>query len=236
MIQHFKKYSHLAIAFTILSSIVSATIFVRADEQIVDFSGTGRPNEQTDGGSRGNCGGAIASNHQLTALIPQTMSLTVSEAPTFWVYIPDDPKNLEYGELILQDEIAERPIYRIRYHLENTPGVVRLNAPSDREYQLEPQKLYRWYFKVKCTGGNQVAVGGLIERVTLPPSAQNNRGYLDNKIWHEILTEVGNRLRISPDNSVIREEWKLLLNAPGVDLKHIGDRPLVACCEMEQRE
>jgi hypothetical protein len=234
MIQHFKKYSYLAIAFTILYSIISATIFVRADEQIVDFSGTGRPNEQTDGGSRGNCGGAIASNDQLTALIPQTMSLTVSAAPTFWVYIPDDSKNLEYGELILQDEIAERPIYRIRYQLENTPGVVRVNAPSDREYQLEPQKLYRWYFKVKCTGGNQVAVGGLIERVTLPPSAQNNRGYLDNKIWHEILTEVGNRLRLSPDNSVIREDWKLLLNAPGVNLNDLGDRPLVACCEMEE--
>src|SRR5690242_12921952 len=53
----------------------------------LDFSSTGRPNRQTDAASRGNCDGIETT--ELTALVPKNEASTISEYPTFWVYVPN---------------------------------------------------------------------------------------------------------------------------------------------------
>lgn len=226
----------LSFVFTIAFLLFSLTFptFIRAQSrQVPDFSGTGRPNEQTDGGTRGNCQRGGNENKPIVALVPKTMALTVSEYPTFWVYIPDDPSNLKYGELVVQDEEAERPIYRIRYELENTPGIISVRSPSNPNYALELGKLYRWYFKVVCKGGNNLAVGGLVQRVTLDPSQQNYTGYLNNRIWHDALTELGDRRRNSPQDRQLKNDWETLLEAKGVGLERLVGESLVPCCNVE---
>lgn len=198
--------------------------------EIIDFSGTGRPNEQTDGGSRGTCANSPDVTQQLTALVPQTMGLTVSEYPTFWVYIPDSPNYLQYGELVLQDEAAGIPIDRIRYSLTETPGIIAVRSPIKPKNALQVGKLYRWYFKVVCQGGNKIAVGGLVQRVSLDQSEQNYPSYLTHQIWHDALTYVGDRLLLDPDNRQLKNDWVELLGASGVGLQRLTDKPLVNCC------
>ena len=176
------------------------------NEENLDFSGTGRPNEQTDGGSRGACASSPDLSQQLTALVPQTMGLTVSEYPTFWIYIPDSPNYLQYGELVLQDEEAGIPIDRIRYSLTQTPGIIAVRSPTKPKNALQVGKLYRWYFKVVCQGGNKIAVGGLVQRVSLDQSEQNYPGYINNQIWHDALTSVGDQLLLDPNNRQLQNQ------------------------------
>lgn len=226
----------LAIAWAIVmlsESAIPVTIKAESSHQEpIDFSGTGRPNEQTDGGSRGTCASSSDRDRELTALVPQTMGLTVSEYPTFWVYIPDSPNDLQYGELVLQDESAGIPIDRIRYSLTETPGIIAVRSPMKPENALQIGKVYRWYFKVACQGGNKIAVGGLAQRVKLDRTEQNYSGYLTHQIWHDALTTVGDRLLQDPNNAQLKNDWANLLGSSGVELSELADEPLVNCCNL----
>lgn len=185
----------------------------------LNFSSTNSPNRQTDAGSRGNCNGI--ETKELTALVPKNGGRTLSEYPTFWVYVPNEPKNIRYAELVLQDKAAKKTIDRTPYTLQSTPGFVGVTVPSKPQNSLKQGKIYDWYFRIVCNSGNSFDVGGTVERVSLAATTNDYQSYLNNKIWYDALTYLGERRRRNPQDTTLKNQWVDLLEANGVGLEKI---------------
>jgi Domain of Unknown Function (DUF928) len=205
-----------------VNSTINSPFFVTQSSRgkKLDFSSTGRPNRQTDAASRGNCDGMKTT--ELTALVPKNAGFTVFEYPTFWVYVANDPKDIRYAELVLQDEAEQKTIERTKYKLESTPGFVSVTVPSKPQNALKKGKVYNWSFRLVCNSGNSFDVGGTVERVSLSSAATNDyQSYLNNKIWYDALTYVGELRRRNPQDPTLKQDWADLLEAIGVDLEKL---------------
>ena len=191
------------------------------DNNSIDFSGTGRPNDQTAAGSRDSCEGM--NEKELTALVPKNNGLTISEYPTLWIYIPNESKNVRYSELVLQNEKEGTEIARIPYELQETPGIVSVTIPPKPEYSLKTNTIDRWYFTVICNNRKRYSVGGFIQGVTLDSAEHNYDSYLNKGIWYDALTDLAERLRLDPEDLKLQQDWTDLMNAKGVDLEQLAE-------------
>ncbi|WP_190893716.1 DUF928 domain-containing protein [Nostoc linckia] len=228
----FPKNSLILFLFWVMAGLTSYPILVFAESprltinsnfrlvqssrrQKLDFTSTGRPNRQTDAASRGNCDGIEAT--ELTALVPKNGGSTVSEYPTFWVYVPNLPKDIRYAELVLQNEAEQKTIERTRYTLQSTPGIVSVTVPSKPQNSLKQGKVYNWSFRMVCNDGNSFDVGGIVERINLGSANTNDyQSYLNNKIWYDALNNLAERRRRNPQDPTLKQEWADLLKANGV--------------------
>lgn len=206
------------------------------DPENLDFSGTGRPNNRTPGGSRPF--GCPRVDRQLTALVPTEMGLTVSESPTFWLYIPYEFQNVQAGEFVLQDERGERDIYRTPVTLSGTPGIISIRLPSNLSEPLVIGQPYLWSFIVFChsedtedTDAN-VFVEGYVQRVTVSSALQDYRDYANNKIWYGALNELAESRRRDLQNWQLKKDWEILLETVG--LESLAQEPLLQCCTPER--
>ena len=204
---------------SIHAELIQAQSSNNTEVSSIDFSGTGRPNEQTAAGSRSACEGI--NDKELTAFIPkkESLSLTIAEYPTFWVYVPYESKNVRYAELVLQNEAENKAVGRITYKLPENPGIISINIPQKPEYSLNNGTIDRWYFRVVCNNENRYAVGGFIKQVKLDSAEYNYDSYLDNQIWYDALTDLAERLRLAPQDSNLQQNWNDLMRAKGVDLE-----------------
>ncbi len=194
------------------------------EDESIDFSSTGRPNEQTAAGSRGACEGI--NDKELTALVPQNNGLSIAEYPTFWIYIPYESKNVRYAELVLQNEAEQKEIDRIPYELQETPGIVSVTISPKPEYSLETSTIDRWYFRVVCNNENRYAVGGFIRRVTLDSVEHNYDSYLNNRIWYDALTDLAERRRLAPQDLKLQQDWNDLMTAKGIGLEELAEESM----------
>ena len=192
-----------------------------SENKIIDFSSTGRPKEQIGAGSRGCCEGI--NEKELIALVPKNNGLTISEYPTLWIYIPDESKNVQYAELVLQNEKEQTEIARILYELQETPGIVSVTIPPKPEYSLKTNTIYRWYFRVVCHNGNDYVVGGFLQRETLDSDEHNYDSYLNNGIWYDALTDLAERRRLAPQDLKLQQDWTDLMTAKGVGLEQLAE-------------
>ena len=225
------SYSNSALANSIADSnnksthaeLTQAQLFKDKEDSSIDFSFTGRPNDQTAAGSRGACEGI--NDKELTALVPKNegRTLTIAVYPTSWVYIPYESKNVKYAELVLQNEAEQKEIDRIPYELQETPGIVSVTIPPKPEYSLETSNIDRWYFRVVCNNENRYAVGGFIQRVTLDSVEHNYGSYLSNYIWYDALTDLAQSLRLAPQDRKLQQDWNNLMTAKGVGLEQLAE-------------
>jgi hypothetical protein len=200
----------------------------------------GTPHSNRGTGSRGNC--LYKQNKPpLTSLVgSNNLELTVSERPTFWVYVPYTQQEAPSGEFSLQD--GENDVYRTRFQLPATPGIVSISLPANQK-PLEVGKTYRWYFEMNCPrteAGDQVtaaSVTGLVRRVS-PSAALNNAlnsaknplqriaAYAQHSIWYDTLTELA-RLRSNPaQNPGIEGIWAEVLSDRNIGLENIAKESL----------
>ena len=107
----------------------------------------GTPTSNRGTGSRGDC--LYKPNKPLlTSLVgSNNLDLTISDRPTFWVYVPYTQQEAPSGEFSLQD--GENDVYRTRFQLPATPGIVSISLPATQK-PLEVGKTYRWYFEMNC--------------------------------------------------------------------------------------
>lgn len=190
--------------------------------------------------SRGDC---IVKQPPMIRLVGrESLHLTVSSYPTFWVYVPYTAEEAPSGEFSLEDRAGTEVIWETEFQLPNTPGVVSITLPSD-EPGLEIDTTYRWYFKLKCpttNGSNQntspAFVTGLVQRDlrsniesqlnnVSTPSLERVEIYAENKIWYETINELANLRLRDRENSLFEEEWVNLLNSQG--LGQIAEEPIV---------
>jgi hypothetical protein len=179
----------------------------------------------------------------LTALVPQTnISITGSEYPTFFFYIPD--VNLELvdtGKLILINS-DKKVVYEKKVKLNSPDKVVSIdlyNSPG-----LPPLKIgepYHWAFLITfredIESNSGPFVSGWIKRVSLDSKLQHELDtaltqekpaiYASNGFLHDALTSLA-KLRCSyPNDATYRSDWESLLQQ--VELPRIATKPLAQC-------
>ena len=196
-------------------------------ERKIDFSGTGRPGQQTAGENRGGC---PSSNNSLTALIPVShVGKTVAAHPSFWVYIPYSNKQIHKAEFVLQTASRE-DVWRSPVTIEARSSYVNLELPKT----ISPLKIgnwYRWYLKVSCSSNTLASpkfVQGWISRIPMNSNLhsalatnpqQDYYSYAEYDVWYDAIDLLLKSYQQDPDNPIFRQDWHNLLEAKGVNLK-----------------
>lgn len=239
--------SILAISFTLFSASDYAYIalaqskaesirirFMAANSGNPDSRGT--PPTENGTGSRGNC---PVTKIALTSLVgSKNLSLTVSEHPTFWFYVPYTVKEASNGEFFLQDQ-QENTIYKTQFVLPDKPGIMSIRLPSDVK-PIQSNQNYRWYLSINCSSGQssdtlvgQMFLTGQIQRILLTDELKRQLNlaqtpldrvqvYAQNGIWYDTLTEFANLYRVQP---TLATTWTNLLKDVG--LESIAQVPIV---------
>lgn len=190
------------------------------------------PNQSKPGGgldaSQSTCKNT---SKPLTALIPvKNPVLTTSKHPTLLFYVPYSSDEVRYGEfsLLVWPEEKKR-IYKTRFTLPKTPGIVSITLPSSPEYALEEGQYYHWYVKFYCQGNTSsqpdLDVNGWVQRVALTPERERQINAATPDVWYDGLANLANRLRTSPQDATLRNNWANLLKS--INAEDLAQEPLV---------
>lgn len=221
----------------------------------------GEPKQSGTTGTRGECGSAKGSLPFLTPLTPGTIqgltekkearvteypTLTISEYPTFFVYVPQT--SAQEVEFVLTDETDEKTIhvsYYKTFPFPSNPGIVSVTLPADKP-PLELGKVYKWSFSIVCKprdSSQNITVYGWVKRTEPNPALvkalekatplERAALYGEYGIWHETLTTLANLRRSQPEESTLGVKWTELLKSESVKLSAISQAPLVDCCTLE---
>lgn len=197
----------------------------------------GMPGRREGGGTRGGC---LVGQQSLMALMPESnLSLTVSERPTFFWYIP--PTTAEMAEFTLLDA-RNQEVYKTAVPINQESGIISLQS-SEELPALEAGVDYRWYFSLVCDLQDRSAdvfTTGWIQRIVpntaltthLETVAEVDRPavYAEAGLWQDALSSLVILRRSQPQDASISRQWTRLLES--VELGHIADQPLVPCCQV----
>ena len=201
----------------------------------------GTPITNDGTGSRGDC---LHKHNKppLTRLVgSRNLNLTVSQYPTFWIYVPYTRKEVSEAVFTLQNEDSE--VYRTDFELPEKPGIVSINLPSTASIAVGKQ--YRWYFDIKCSVSQvsdkssiPISLTGVVKRVAKSSAFQSKlknaktslgrmKIYANYGIWYETLTEIAQIKQSKPHNSALNKIWFELLSQPQVGLEKIASEPIL---------
>ncbi len=190
---------------------------------------------------------SVSEESRLAEGLENGSALTISAYPTFWFYVPEQLKEIDFAEFVMQDErdedIFENPI-RVRL---KTSGIVSFKLPS-REKPLQLNHPYHWYFSVVCDSdrpSRNPSIDGWIERVQLEISREELATvtprerlelYADeeNNIWHETLKLLAEQRCRYRQNPLYAEYWDTILQAVVRDVDRDKIDPLSYCSSKQQ--
>ncbi|MUG93262.1 DUF928 domain-containing protein [Scytonema sp. UIC 10036] len=211
----------------------------------------GTPPTNDGTGSRGDC---LAKKNKppLTRLAgSHNLKLTVQERPTLWIYVPYTSNEVNDGEFVLQN--GDIDVYRTRFKLNATPGIVSVSLPSDLP-PLAVGKEYRWYVDINCPSATSnsesltpASLTGVVQRVSASPELQKELSaaktpleriavYAKQGIWLETLTELAQLRLKEPQNTNLQNVWKDLLSAENVNLGIIVQEPIVGSVTVTSKQ
>lgn len=208
----------------------------------------GLPGRREGGGTRGCWTSAVpGGQNRLTAIVPsQNLGYTLSEYPTFFVYVPAAyAEKAAAAELILTDD-QDTEIYRTSFSTGNQSGILRISLPAEANMApLEIGRDYHWSFALVCDpndpSGNLV-VDSWIQRVQ--PSAELAAAiattspadlpalYARSGIWYEAIASLTDPYRQPTDGAIV-SQWQNLLNSVG--LSNIAAELPIAPSNLSQR-
>jgi len=217
----------------------------------------GEPKESGTIGTRGGCLADESLSPSLTPLTPGTVqglmenqetvdehpTLTVSEHPSFFVYVPKTSATT--GEFILTNQQGTQEIHHALVTLPETPGIISVKLPTNLD-SLEIGQVYQWSFSLQCNNagaaGNPTVIGW-IERAEPNPILAKVLGketplqlaalYGNYGVWHDLLATLVD-LRLShPEDSNLTMMWENLLKSESVKLEKISQAPLVESTPVE---
>jgi Domain of Unknown Function (DUF928) len=199
----------------------------------------GAPDDRGDAGSRTEC---PTFDVPFQVLIPQTnFSLTLSEYPTFLLYIPNPISSPQVAEFILEDETTKtrEEIYRTKFQVAKGEGIVSFRLPEDAP-PLELGQKYRWRFKLFCqdNANKSSSDNGVILRTSLAQElpdaiAEKLEVYAQNGIWNELLIELAQLRCDRPEDEEITATWTTLLQHPAVGLEDLVSTPILEECNTD---
>ena len=199
----------------------------------------GTPTTDQGTGSRGDC--LYKKDFPpLTSLVGgKNLALTADEHPQFWVYVPYTPQEAPSGEFSLQD--GENEVYRTRFQLPATPGIVSISLPSTAK-SLEVGKTYRWYFDINCPRSQSsdqrpASLTGVVQRVAPSSELENElkaaktpleriAAFAQHHIWFNALTEFALLRQKESQNPTLKSAWVELLSDQNVGLEKVAQEPI----------
>jgi hypothetical protein len=167
----------------------------------------------------------------VTALIPvKNPVLTTREHPTFLFYVPYASDEVRVGEFSLLVGPEEKTrLYKTRFTLPQTPGIVSITLPSAPEYALEEGQYYHWYLKLYCQTNTSsqptLDVNGWVQRVALTPERERQIKAATPDVWYDTSANLALSLRASPQDAKLRNDWVNLLKSIG--LEDLAQEPFV---------
>lgn len=202
-----------------------------------DPPGEGKPDDTAGGASRS--GGCLQAGSNIggciVPLMPETKGgLTISERPTFLVYVADRAaKELFFS---LRDE-SDNGVYQAKIALNGQTGIVSVKLP-DNAPALEVGKTYQWAFIMVGDQGlrpDSPGVRGEVRRVELNPELKSELAegkpldraelYGKNGIWYDTVATLAQARREQPQDTTLVANWQDLLKSVG--LEAIATQPLL---------
>ncbi|MEQ8975460.1 MAG: DUF928 domain-containing protein [Coleofasciculus sp. C1-SOL-03] len=194
-------------------------------------------------------------SHSLTVLVPTVLvspefqeselspvgvnfQLTVSEQPTFLVYVP--PTSANFLELRVEDDQSQQIGETVRLNLTDTPGIYSISVPETAP-PLDIGKDYKWLVSMTCQAGdpNDPLVEGLVRR-TLPDSSLTRSldsvedldkvaVYAEAGIWQDAVVTLAALRQTQPNNPDVVSAWENLLKY--AELEDMVHAPLISSFE-----
>jgi hypothetical protein len=160
--------------------------------------------------------------------------LTVSDRPSFFVYIPKSPAKA--AEFILEDDTGKQLVRRI-IPLTATPTVLRVDVPATTP-ALIVDRDYFWAFSMICKDQGDLVdplVSGRVRRVQTNQELQAKLAaastplekvsvYATAGIWYEAVGDLAKLRQQSPNDKALQESWQRLLKS--VELEPLALTPL----------
>jgi Domain of Unknown Function (DUF928) len=162
-------------------------------------------------------------NRSVQALVPvENPVLTTIDHPTFLFYIPFTAEQIQFGEFsLLTWPREEQRLYKVRFTLPETPGIVSITLPSQPEYALQEGQNYHWYFQLYCQEGTgtqpDLALNGLVQRVARTAERERQISNATPDVWYDALASVATQLQTSPQNTELQNDWRSLLQTIGAE-------------------
>lgn len=145
---------------------------------------------------------------------------TVSERPTFWVYVPYSSTATSAKFSIDTEEVSPQTIYTTTVALPKQSGIMAIRLPKTAS-ALQPDKRYKWIFSVESKDTAANFVEAFVVRELLPPaiasqltptpSIQNAAVYAKNGFWYDALTTLADLRQQRPQDAAVTEAWQELL-------------------------
>jgi hypothetical protein len=170
---------------------------------VLPSPGAPKPGRRQDAGSRDANDLNLESGSQseeekfLTAFVPKTNGgQTISNGPTFWVYIPSPSDQVYIGEFLLLDNNDEI-IYQKPVTLPQQAGIIGLELPKT---VIPSEGEYNWYFRIYDNQDNlSLFVRAVVELIQLEPeiiqqiqmassSQERLNLYAEHGLWYDIIT------------------------------------------------
>ncbi|WP_009632121.1 DUF928 domain-containing protein [Synechocystis sp. PCC 7509] len=221
------------------------------------FPSSGAPSGRQRGAAgRGNCLNNVkipltalvptitksVSNRQSAIVATQVWGLTVKEHPTFLFYVPYTQISAA-GEFVLQDS-DDNDIYRAPVSLPEVPGIVRVQLPPDST-PLAVDKMYHWYFKVRCAQGmaSPVFVEGWVQRINLNSTVADQIAtaitlqqvalYAKNGIWYDTVALLAQMRLQNMEDAASKADWYNLLET--IDLSTLASESIKSMETKDQK-
>jgi Domain of Unknown Function (DUF928) len=201
---------------------------------------SGTPRTQTSGGASrqgGQCFSptGTAPTGAMALLPATTQALTVSERPTFFVYVP--PTTAKEASFSLQDDGGEL-YFQTKVALPENGGAISISLPETAS-TLQVGKTYKWFFEIHCTARfdpDNPIIEGSVSRTSIDPALENqlsasptalDRAQVYGKagIWYDTISTLAWARQARPQDPALAQNWQELLKSVGLD--EIADRPLV---------
>lgn len=164
----------------------------------------------------------------LVALVPTDDPVaTTKPYPSFLFYVPDRPSNINYGEFSLLSADDKSRIYQTSITFEETPGIVKIDLPSDPQYALEEGKLYHWYFTIFCHNDSEsisLDVDGWIQRIPPTSTRKEKIEATSTDIWYDSFIFVANNSLDFPHSPKMQLHWFELRQ---INLEHLVKAPIL---------
>lgn len=175
----------------------------------------------------GRCGGT----EPLSALVPPPQSRerltvrqamvdkTVSDHPTFFVYIPVMASKT--AQFTLKNEAETDPLYSKEFELPDKAGIVGISLPTSAPALQVGQK-YFWQVAVVCDPDEPsklITIGSWIERVNpsaVPPGSNRLIALAEQGIWQDVVTQVALQRYQQPADRSSAEDWAALMEDVGL--------------------
>ena len=186
----------------------------------------GAPPPAGGGGTRGTCEQDPEDAYYVPVSPIGQVGLTVSEYPTFFIYVPEAPaRTIQLSILARKDENTEEPVTSVTFRTPRKAGIITISIPPNPKNGLKVGQQYRWEMEIVCNridrSGN-AAMEGFIERVSQDQIGVNLANakdadlptiYANQGIWYESLASAIKLRASNPNNSKLMADWEKLITS-----------------------